>query len=549
MKYIQGQNRNQLTLFPDCIEDYIAEDNPVRVIDAFVDATDLESFGFAHAKCKDEGRPSYHPSVLLKLYLYGYHNGIRSSRKLEREAKLNLEAMWLTMCQCPHYKTIADFRKNHSSAFRQVFRSFVRLLREWELVDGQTIAIDSFKIRAQNSLKNNLNQNKIDRHKEYIDNKIAEYESQLDQSDNDDNKEELSQKIKLQHKRKEEYKALEQELKASGQDQLSLTDPDSRSVILHRNIVNVGYNIQAASDSKHKLLVEFETGDVNDSHALAQIALVTKAILNTESMDVLADKGYHTGEELKKCEAENITTYVSPKAPATPDNGLYPVTVFTYNAKNDTYTCPAGEELKTNHVWYKHSGKGKSEPFHFLRYTTPACKTCTSRSQCTSGEKNGRAIDRSEYATAIEANRQRVTARPDYYRLRQQITEHPFGTLKRQRGFTFTLMKGKTKVLGEVGLEFIGYNLSRCTAILGLKELCKALNKCCLTLFETHFKSFFSLLRPVFTTHGNYVFFIRKINLCLNAFKALTNDYFYQSIFFNRFLHRLPLCVTQKKRH
>jgi transposase len=494
MPHVTGQQRNQMMMFS--LDSSVAAGSFVRVIDAFVDATNLESFGFAHATSKDEGRPSFHPSVLLKLYLYGYHNGIRSSRKLEREAHLNLEAMWLTSCQCPRYKTIADFRKNHGGAFRQVFRSFVRLLRDWELADGQTIAIDSFKIRAQNSLKNNMNQNKIDRHLEYIDNKIAEYEARLDECDNEEDKQELEQKKAQQESRKSGYKAIEQQLKESGQEQISLTDPDARSVVLHRNIVNVGYNIQAASDSKHKLLVEFETGDVNDSHALAQMATATKEILKAESMDALADKGYHTGGELKKCEAENITAYVSPKAPATPDNGLYPVTTFTYNPEDDTYTCPAGETLRTNNVWYKHSGKGKTEAYRFLRYTTPACKTCANRSQCTAGEKNGRAIDRSEYAPAIEANRERVTANPEYYRLRQQITEHQFGTLKRQRGFTFTLMKGKTKVLGEVGLEFIGYNLVRCVTILGLPELCKALKKCYLTVFCHLFWLISGFLKP-----------------------------------------------------
>jgi len=505
MPHVIGQQRNQMMMLS--LESSIPPDAFVRVIDAFVDSTDLESFGFAHVHSNDEGRPSFHPSVLLKLYLYGYHNGIRSSRKLEREARLNLEALWLTSGQYPRYKTIADFRKNHSGIFRQVFRSFVRLLRDWELADGQTIAIDSFKIRAQNSLKNNLNQNKIDRHLEYIDHKISEYETLLDQADSEENQQELQKKIKQQQTRKEGYKAIEQQLKESGQEQISLTDPDARSVVLHRNIVNVGYNIQAASDSKHKLLVEYETGDVNDTHALAQMATAAKEILRAEAINVLADKGYHTGEELKKCETENITTYVSPKAPSTPVTGLFPVTAFIYNAENDTYTCPAGEILATNHVWYKHSGKRKTEAYRFLRYTTHACKTCASRGQCTAGEKNGRAIDRSEYAAAIEANRERVIANPDYYRQRQQVTEHPFGTLKRQRGFTFTLMKGKEKVLGEVGLEFIGYNLKRCASILGLEGLCKALKKCCLPVFYLLFRTIFSLFKPTnFETPDKLIF-------------------------------------------
>ncbi len=500
MPHITGQQRNQMMVFS--LESSVPADSFVRVIDAFVDATNLESFGFAHATCKEEGRPSFHPSVLLKLYLYGYHNGIRSSRKLEREARLNLEAQWLTSGQCPRYKTIADFRKNHSSSFRQVFRSFVRLLRDWELADGQTIAIDSFKIRAQNSLKNNLNQSKIDRHLEYIDNKISEYETSLDKADSEEDKQELAGKIALQQIRRQGYKNIERQLKESEQEQISLTDPDARSVVLHRNIVNVGYNIQAASDSKHKLLVEFETGDVNDSHALAEMATAAKEILNAESMDVLADKGYHTGQELQRCHESGINTFVSPKDSAAGDSGVFHVTDFVYNKQDDSYTCPAGETMRTNGTWHSHSGKTKTPAFRFQRYTTPACKTCAIRQQCTKAKANGRCIERSEYAGAIEQNNRRVTENPGYYRLRQQITEHPFGTLKRQRGFTFTLMKGKTNVLGEVGLEFIGYNLTRCATILGLAELCKALKKCYLSLFCFLFRPFLSFLQLVFFSSG-----------------------------------------------
>lgn len=482
MPHVTGEERNQIIMLS--LESSVPADAFVRVIDAFVDATDMESFGFAHVKCKGEGRPSFHPSILMKLYLYGYHHGIRTSRKLEREARLNMEAMWLTSCQNPRYKTIADFRKNHSKAFRQMFRSFVLLLKDMELVDGKTIAIDSFKIRAQNSLKSNFNQKKIDRHLEYIDNKIAEYENQLDQADSEDDRKEMEEKIKQQQTRRKGYRQAEQQLNESGQEQISLTDPDARSVVLHRNIVNVGYNIQASSDSKHKLLVEYDTGDVNDSHALAEMAENTQKLLSPESMDVLADKGYHTGEELQRCEELNITAYVSPKAPVVKDPDVFPVTDFVYNEQEDYYTCPAGEIMRTNGTWHNHSGKGKTPAFRFQRYTTGVCKNCPIRKQCTKGKANGRAIDRSEYAGAIERNNKRVNQNPDYYRQRQQITEHPFGTLKRQRGFTFTLMKGKEKVLGEVGVVFIGYNLSRCASIMGIDNLIKALKKTTIMLLS-----------------------------------------------------------------
>lgn len=464
-------------MFMFSLEGAIAKDSFVRVVDAFVDILDLQSFGFIHVECKEEGRPPYHPAMLMKLYLYGYHYGIRTSRKLEREARTNIETMWLLNGLRPKYKTIADFRKNHSKGFREVFRRFVCLLKEWELIDGETVAIDSFKIRANNSLKNNFNDNKLKRHLEYIDARISEYEAMLDSCDKEDDKQELEMKIAERKQKQDRYLQIQEDLKKSEKDQISLTDPDAQAVVLHRNIVNVGYNVQSSSDSKHKLLVEYDTGEVNDTHALASMAIQTKQLLDVENMNVLADKGYHTGEQLKQCADNDITTYVSPKAPSTKDIGLYPISLFIYNKKDNTYTCPAGSILKTNGRWYKHSDsrKGrKGSPYHFQRYTTPDCKTCMKRHLCTKG-RNGRYIDRSEYAGIVEENANRVTENPEYYRQRQQVTEHMFGTLKRQRGFTHVNVRGKEKVLGEVGLMFTGYNLSRCVTILGVDRLIKIL--------------------------------------------------------------------------
>ncbi len=483
MHHVNGEDRNQLCMFS--LESAISQDSFVRVIDAFVDTIDLKSFGFSHVECSEEGRPAFHPSVLLKLYIYGYKYGLRSSRQLEREARLNIEAMWLVSGVHPKYHTIADFRKQNKKAFRQIFRKFVCLLKEWELIEGETIAIDSFKIRAQNSLKNNFNEKKIERHVAYIDEKISAYETLLDECDKEEDRQELEEKITYQNQKKENYQTLKDTLMASGEEQISLTDPDAKAVILHRNIVNVGYNVQSSVDAKNKLLVEFDTSDVNDTHALADIAIGSKSLLNVEQIDALADKGYHTGEEMQRCGEHDITTYVSPRASSTNNNELYPVEKFIYDRNNDTYTCPAGNILQTNGKWYQHSDSRKGRgSYKFKRYTTSKCKGCAQRQQCTGGKKNGRAIDRSEYADAIEANNQRVQQNPDYYRQRQQITEHIFGTLKRQRGFTYTLVKGKEHVLGEVGLMFIGYNLSRCVSILGVKELIKALRECCLCIFK-----------------------------------------------------------------
>jgi transposase len=484
MDHKQGSERNQMFMFS--LENAIPKDSFVRVVDAFVDSIDMKSFSFAHVECKEEGRPPYHPAVLLKLYLYGYHYGIRTTRKLEREAQTNLECMWLLTGLRPKYKTIADFRKDHSKAFREVFSRFVWLLKEWDLIEGKTIALDSFKIRASNSLKKNFNEKKLQHHLDYIDNQIKAYEDQLEKNDQEDDKQELEAKIKERKQKLDTYQRISKELKDSGEEQISLTDPDSRAVVLHRNIINVGYNIQASSDEKHKLLVAYDTGSVNDTHALAPMAVQTKQLLQVEQMNVLADKGYHTGEQIEQCGQHNITTYVSPRDTSTNNTGLYPTTNFIYDSQEDQYICPEGHQLRTNGKWHNHSdGRRKGKPaYSFKRYTTSACKLCKNRQNCT-GSINGRYIDRSEYADALEGNTKRVISNPDYYRKRQQITEHQFGTLKRQRGYTYTNVRGKAKVLGEVGLMFTGYNLKRCISILGAIELIKALKECCLLTFLT----------------------------------------------------------------
>ncbi|MCD4697900.1 MAG: transposase [Bacteroidales bacterium] len=415
MHHKQGEDRNQMFMFS--LESAIANDSFVRVVDAFVDAIDLKSFGFAHVECQEEGRPPYHPSILLKLYLYGYRYGIRTTRKLERETHTNIEAMWLLSGLRPKYKTIADFRKNHSKAFREVFRRFVCLLREWNLVEDETVAIDSFKIRGSNSIKNNFNEAKLKRHLDYIDKQIKEY----------------------------------------------------------------------------------DTGDVNDTHALAPLAIQTKKILQVNEMTVLADKGYHTGEQLKKCLANNITTYVSPKAPAVKDTGLYPVSNFIYDHRNNQYICPQGSIMSTNGRWHNHSDKRrtKKSAYQFRRYTTPDCRGCRSRQMCTKSKTNGRYIDRSEFAGVVEANAKRVRDNPEYYRKRQQVTEHMFGTLKRQRGFTYALVRKKENVLGEVGLMFIGYNLGRCITIWGAEKLIKLLREYCLHITGRYQGLFLKLFKDI----------------------------------------------------
>jgi len=495
MHHIQGEARNQFQLV--CLEQIVAPDSFVRAIDVFVDAIDLKSFGFSHTQLREEGRPPYNPAALLKLYIYGYKYGIRSSRKLEYQAATNLEVRWLLNEQTPSNRTISSFRRENAIAFRQVFRTFVYMLKKANLIGGETIAIDSFKVRGQNSLKNNYNEKKIKRHLDYIDARVDEFSQALDQADDQEEKEELSRKVTVQKQRRQKYENLQKELNNSGQEQISTTDPDAKAVILHRGVVNVGYTIQASVDAKHKLIAETDTGDVNDTRALAPVAIATKRTLEVEGFNVLADKGYHTGDQLNRCADENIVTFVSPKEPASNDEDIFPIDRFIYQAEADCYICPANETLTTNGTWHAHSTRGHKPAFRFQRYTTPKCKGCLLRAQCTKGKANGRNIDRSEFAGIIEQNNQRVNANPDYYKLRQQLAEHPWGTMKRQWGFDHVLVKGKERVMAEVSLVFTVYNLTRVLAIVGGIDKFKALIKRLPGLFQS-FSAIFKAYKYAF---------------------------------------------------
>jgi len=489
MDFIQGFDRNQLQMLS--YDSFVKQDSWARIVDLFVDILPLEDLGFRETT-SEEGRPPYHPSDMLKLYLYGYKNHLRSSRKLAQACEVNMEVIWLIKGLKPCARKIAYFRKDNYKAFKQAFRYFVVLLKDMNLIDGATIAIDSFKIRAQNSLKNNFNQKKIDRHLDYIDNKIEQYQQELDREDSLENKDEIKQKIEYQNTKKDNYKGIEKQLKESGESQISLTDKDAKSIVLHRNIVNVGYCVQAGCDSKHNLFVNNDTGTVNDTHALSPMALDVKDLLDLKFMNVLTDKGYTTGKHIDICTKNNITTFSSPKAHSSQKNGLYDMQIFEYNKENDTYTCPADKILNTNGTVYN---KANHKVKHYKN--RQACKTCELRAKCTTN-KNGRFIERSIYQEAIEDNKKRVESNPNYYRLRQQITEHQFGTLKRQWGFTFTLMKGKENVLSEVNIMMICYNLSRLMSIFNINNLKNKLKSLIITFLtiSSYSKQFLGVLFP-----------------------------------------------------
>lgn len=475
MQYKQGISRQQLQMIS--LEDKISADNPIRFIDAFVNHIDFEKLGFHPKVLKTEGRPSFKSEVFLKLYLYGYLNGVRSWRRLEKECFRNIEVQWLLEAIGPNYHSIADFRKDNPKALKQLFKLFVSFLKEADLIAGETIAIDGTKSRAHNSKKANFNQKKIDKHKDYIEVKSQEYLDQLEQNDIEENPmviKNIQQKMERLQQNTIKYELLEQALKASGEPQVSTTDADARALLVQGQVVEVSYNIQAAVDSKYNLVVATHTINRNDKNALSAIALETKENLELETFTVLVDKGYHNARELDICKQNNITTIVAvPDQGKSNENGTqreYFVTNFIYNKQANTYTCPEGQTLSTTGRWHKKTARTEASGYMFQKYRTPACKTCPVKDLCTS-RKSGREIDRSQYATAVEENHQRYKANPQLYRKRQEINEHIFGTIKRKWGYNYTDLIGLEKVNGEHSLIMLVYNIKRSINILGVPDL------------------------------------------------------------------------------
>ena len=475
MQHIQGIARNQLQV--SSLEDTINQDNPVRFIDAFVNSIDLGKIGFTPRVLKTEGRPSFDTKVFLKIYLYGYLNGIRSSRRLEKECLRNIELQWLLEAICPNYHSIADFRKENPKALKQLFKLFVSFLKDADLIAGETIAIDGTKSRAHNGKKSNYNQKKIDKHKEYIESKIQDYLRALDHNDSQEKSTTIAniqQKIARLQQNKLRYEILEEQLQSSGEPQISTTDQDARALLVQGQVVEVSYNLQAAVDDKHNLVVATHTINRNDKNALSAIALEAKENLAVETFTVLVDKGYHNGRELETCKLANITTIVAhPDQGKSNENGTQPeylVSKFTYNKENNTYTCPQGQTLTTTGSWHKKTTASERTSYLYQKYRTTACKTCPVKEQCTS-RAGGREIDRSQYADAVEENLKRYQSNPQLYRKRQEINEHIFGTIKRKWGYNYTDLIGLEKVNGEHSLIMLVYNIKRSINILGVPEL------------------------------------------------------------------------------
>jgi len=460
MRYIQPFDRTQAPLFVGSLEEQLEQDNEVRLIDAFVNSLNFKDIGFKVDHIEN-GRPAYHPATLLKLFLYGYLNSIRSSRVLEKECKRNTEVKWLLGELQPDHNTISNFRRDNSKAIRAVFQQTVTTAKQFGLIGGKLIAGDSTKLRAQNSKKNNYNPKKIERHLAYIENKLQAYEAELAAADGDaDATKHAKDGIAKQKAHKAKYEALSQELERTGQEQISTTDPDSRQLITRNNITEVGYNVQTTVDAQHNLPIDYLVTNTNDSKAMGNMLERSIKVLGAKPHQALYDKGYHTGSEFKRAHELGIEVLVAiPAVASHAPNPAYDVEYFEYLVSEDAYRCPAKQLLTTNGRWYN-KDRGKST-VHVKHYKTIACANCPFKTDCTANKK-GRLIERPENAELVEANKKRMEVNKELYRKRQAIVEHPYGVIKRNWGFGYIITKrGQERASSDVGLMFLTYNLRR----------------------------------------------------------------------------------------
>lgn len=472
--------REQLSMIT--VESLVAADNPVRVIDLFVQMLPLQQIGFKKTKANLEGRPPYEAKDLLKLFLYGYLNRIRSSRKLEAECVRNVELWWLIYQLTPRYHTIADFRKDNTKPLNEVFKKFNAFLRGEDVFGGEVEAADGTKLRAQNNKKNTFNESKLASSIGYIEDKSEQYLKELEECDALEDKQEaelkkkdVSKKIDELNERKKAYEQLQEKLNESEDKQISLVDEDSRSLPLKDGVTDVCYNIQVVADSKHNLVAEFATTNTTDQGQLCDITSKAMEALGVEEITVLADKGYHTGKDLQECKEKKITTIVAyPERHNKNIDEAYQTDKFIYNHEQDCYTCPQGATLTTTGKEYEKSRKGRSS-YTVKRYETKQCSSCPFKKLCT--KSGNRVIERSQYQDVINENNRRVDANKGLYKTRQQIVEPIFGTVKRNLGYTYTLMKGREKVNAEMAIIFTVYNIRRAMSIFGVKELIERLKQ------------------------------------------------------------------------
>jgi transposase len=475
-RFVEGSDRGQMTLLPECLDDWIDENNPVRVIDAFVEALNLGELGFRGVEPEATGRPAYHPSVLLKLYIYGYLNRVQSSRRLEREAGRNFEVMWLLGRLVPDHKTVADFRKDNGPAIGQVCARFVELCREMGLLATANVAIDGSKFKAVNNRDKNFTRAKVERRRAQLEESVARYLSQLDTADRQEPSEaliakttHLKEKLAKLKEEMERLSGLEAQMLAAPDQQISLTDPDSRSMATSgRGSGVVGYNVQVAVDTEHHLIVTHEVTNVgNDRAQLAHMGKKAKATLGATSLDVVADRGYFSSNEILACEEAGITaTLPKPMTSGMKAKGRFGKQDFRYAAEEDVYICPAGEKLT-----YRYTTEENG--LMLRRYWTNICQGCAIKRECSTGKE--RRITRWEHEHLLEAVQRRLDEHPEKMRQRRETVEHPFGTIKARMGATHFLMKTIPRVASEMALHVLAYNLTRVMNIVGVQPLLAAI--------------------------------------------------------------------------
>jgi len=472
-RFIEGEDRNQSTLFPECLDDYIAEDNPVRVVDVFVDGLDLGPLGFGRIEPKVTGRPAYHPSILLKLYIYAYLNRVQSSRRIERETQRNVELMWLTERLSPDHKTISDFRKDNSQAIRGVCREFVVLCRRLNLFTQALVVIDGSKFKAVNNRDRNFTRAKMKRRLAQVEASLDRYFEQLDQADREESSitdvktVNLKDKIATLKQEMARLTALEVQMQAAPDKQISLTDPDARSMKIRGNGI-VGYNIQTAVEAEHHLIVAHEvTNKGDDRSQLSPMAMQAREAMDAEELTAVADAGYFKSKEILSCHEAGITANV-PK-PETSDKrakGMFGRHDFRYVPDDDEYRCPANEHL----IW-RYTTEENGLTVH--RYWSSNCQACALKSKCTTGRE--RRVTRWEHEAILEAIQDRLDCDPEIMRVRRQTVEHPYGTLKAWMGSTHFLTRTLKHVSTEMSLHVLAYNLKRVMNILGIKPLIQAM--------------------------------------------------------------------------
>jgi transposase/archaellum component FlaF (FlaF/FlaG flagellin family) len=468
MAYLEGVDRNQTTYLVTSLDDFIGNDNPIRVIDAFINSLNLKKLGFVIYDSNKQGQCPYDRKVLLKLHVYGYMNGIRSSRKLERETGRNIEIMWLINSLKPDHGTIAAFIKDNKKAFRNVLKEFTLLLKGWGLIDGKLIAIDGTKLKAQNSKHNYITESVLQKKIEYVEEKIEEYLKQIESNDAEENLNnaisnknvvDLQSKIESYKQMKEAYEQQKKEMKDQKVRQICKTDSDARGM-KNNGKFEVFYNVQTSVDSKNKLIIDCDVvNDVNDLNQLSNMTLRAKSLLRKRKLKVLADTGYYNAEEIKKCLDKKAILYIKKaKSNNTTGQNKYRKDNFKYEENTDTYICPEGKDL----AFSEYSSKNG---IRYKRYKCKSCKECSKKSLCTTAKK-GRNIQRWEFEELLDQVAEITHRNNNIYKKRQCIVEHPFGTVKRTLGYTYFLRKGLESVNAEAASIFVAYNLKRIINIL-----------------------------------------------------------------------------------